>query len=185
MACGLEGTRMLLEMHPNDKAPHFNLYAEEDGQLVLLTKDHIQAKCFSGPNSYSNFQVLCSICNNLKGAAHLTIEGIARLRSIYSDNRGLGRKKLSNLLQMERAALSQPWLPAVPVKGIVAASDLIVLEIDGQLCAMTVYDAIGKGREIACVKEGSVLPVLEIQDKKIIVQFGARTYTVFEGHVIK
>jgi hypothetical protein len=42
--CGIEGNVMLLDhaLNANPKEPpHFNLYAEKDGVLILMTKDHI------------------------------------------------------------------------------------------------------------------------------------------------
>jgi len=68
VACGLEGTKMILEQNPSDKSPHFNLYAVENGRLVLMTKDHVQPKAYGGEDRHSNYQTMCSICNNLKGS---------------------------------------------------------------------------------------------------------------------
>jgi 5-methylcytosine-specific restriction endonuclease McrA len=42
VVCGLTGTKMVLEYaSPDNLTPNFNLYAEEDGEMVLMTQDHI------------------------------------------------------------------------------------------------------------------------------------------------
>ncbi|MFH1526381.1 MAG: HNH endonuclease [Bacteroidota bacterium] len=66
VCCGIVGAKFLLQMHENDKSPHFNLYAEKDGELILMTKDHIIPKSKGGSNHFSNLQPMCSLCNHLK-----------------------------------------------------------------------------------------------------------------------
>jgi len=86
--CGIEGTVMLLEMPTNGGRtviPHFNLYAEREGRLVQMTKDHIQPKSKDGKDHINNMQTMCHICNELKGDQ--TIRGgnqktLERLRKI-------------------------------------------------------------------------------------------------------
>lgn len=86
VSCGIEGTIMALETHsPSEKtlkrykkanktidnacvAYHFNLYGlDEDGNEVMLTKDHIIPKSRGGKNNIDNYQPMCSNCNNEKG----------------------------------------------------------------------------------------------------------------------
>lgn len=65
--CGITGSKMILELPPNQERPHFNLYAvDEDGQLILMTKDHIVPKSRGGSNSLKNLQTMCTICNGEK-----------------------------------------------------------------------------------------------------------------------
>lgn len=68
--CGTEGTVFLLEL-PNNGGkicrPHFNLYAEREGKLVQMTKDHIKPKSCGGKDHIGNMQTLCACYNELKG----------------------------------------------------------------------------------------------------------------------
>lgn len=88
VACGLQGTIMRLETHLNaNKAstvnpPHFNLYGIEDGQYVMMTKDHKVPRSKGGKDRQENYQVLCTICNSLKGNHNYSIETIRKMRSI-------------------------------------------------------------------------------------------------------
>ncbi len=80
--CGIKGTIMLLEL-PNNGGkvcvPHFNLYAEREGGLVQMTKDHIKPKSRGGADHISNMQTMCARCNELKGNKP---EKLKRLREI-------------------------------------------------------------------------------------------------------
>ena len=65
--CGREGEVMLLEGHPNDGSPHFNMYAKDEyGNLILMTKDHILPKSMGGADHQENYQTMCCECNWLK-----------------------------------------------------------------------------------------------------------------------
>lgn len=103
--CGLEGNRMILEMNQNDSAPHFNLYAEENGRLVLMTKDHIVPKSKGGSEDLENFRVMCHTCNNLRGNYDLTLDQIRYLRTIYNNEAKLPRKELREILNEAREQL--------------------------------------------------------------------------------
>ena len=47
---------------------HFNLYAiGENGNWILMTKDHITPKSRGGRDHLSNLQTMCDQCNNRKG----------------------------------------------------------------------------------------------------------------------
>ena len=102
VACGLEGQSMMLELNPGDDVPHFNLYGEEDGRLVLMTKDHILARSKGGPDELWNYQTMCNICNNLKGNYDLTYEQVLELRRLYDNNDKLPRKELRDLINETR-----------------------------------------------------------------------------------
>lgn len=71
VCCGIKGTVMLLEMPSNGGKicmPHFNLYAEREGGLVQMTKDHKKPKSKGGEDHINNMQTLCCRCNELKGS---------------------------------------------------------------------------------------------------------------------
>lgn len=76
VACGIEGEVMLLQWNlPRDSdpevakrsSPHFNLYAVVNGNLVLMTRDHIVPKADGGQDVVENLQTMCHHCNGLKG----------------------------------------------------------------------------------------------------------------------
>jgi hypothetical protein len=102
VSCGLEGIYMILDMNPGDTSPHFNLYAEENGRLILMTKDHILAKSKGGTDSLENFQTCCSICNNLKANFDLTYDDVRELRHLHKNHNKLSRKELRDLINITR-----------------------------------------------------------------------------------
>jgi len=169
VSCGLKGTRIFLECLPNDEAPHFNLYGEEEEKLVLFTKDHIKAKCFGGKNELSNYQTMCSICNSLKAYSNLTVDAVKSLRNLYNKNKNkLTKKKLHVLLEQERTKLQQPWLLELQAEDFPPNKDSMrvkrsfkVVEFNGELFSETntSYDA----NVVGIVNEGAYLePMVEI-----------------------
>jgi hypothetical protein len=117
-ACGLEGKLFRLEYAGEkglDRTPHFNLYGEENGELILMTKDHIVPKSKNGPSEIENYQTMCAVCNMLKGSLELNLDQIKELRDLYNEkrrglsvrefNRQLAQKKF-RMLQENRAAAS-------------------------------------------------------------------------------
>ena len=102
VACGLEGQVMMLELNPGDDVPHFNLYGEEYGRLVLMTKDHILARSKGGEDALSNYQTMCCICNNLKGNYDLNLEQVVELRELYANDDKVPRKELRDLINNKR-----------------------------------------------------------------------------------
>ena len=65
--CGLLGTGMLLQNYATQNAKHFNFFGEkDDGELVLMTKDHIIPVSKGGNNTFKNMQTMCYECNQLK-----------------------------------------------------------------------------------------------------------------------
>lgn len=66
VACGIEGEFFALESC-RDETPHLNLYAiNEDGEEILMTKDHIFPKSKGGRNEMANYQTMCAPCNSSK-----------------------------------------------------------------------------------------------------------------------
>jgi 5-methylcytosine-specific restriction endonuclease McrA len=107
VACGLEGTKMVLDINPGDQSPHFNMYAEENGRLVLMTKDHILAKSQGGQDELPNYQTMCSCCNNLKGAYDLSLDDVRELRKLHNNEDKLPRKELRDLINETRDKMKQ------------------------------------------------------------------------------
>lgn len=187
-ACGLVGCKMLLEQHPADKSPHFNLYGEEDGKLVLMTKDHIQAKAFGGEDRHSNYQTMCVICNNLKGSANITLDGIRELRKVYNENfHKLPKKQLYLMIQEVKSRLALPRSPEEKKIGprqrhvvaadkkskekvVIASGDIGIWQIDADLLGKSVYEKVESGEQIACIKKGTPLEPIGSDGRKVIVR---------------
>jgi 5-methylcytosine-specific restriction endonuclease McrA len=67
--CDIEGKYFSLEKHENDKESkryHFNLYAINNGEPMLMTKDHIIPKSKGGTDCLENLQPMCIKCNSRK-----------------------------------------------------------------------------------------------------------------------
>ncbi len=106
VSCGIEGTKMVLDINPGDQSPHFNLYAEEKDRLVLMTKDHILAKSKGGTDELDNYQTMCCVCNNLKGAYDLEPLHMRELRGLHDNHEKLPRKELRNLINRVREEMA-------------------------------------------------------------------------------
>lgn len=68
--CGIEGKYFAKERDTNSNSDkyHLNLYAiDENGEEVLMTKDHIIPRSKGGNNKIDNYQTMCTRCNNKKG----------------------------------------------------------------------------------------------------------------------
>lgn len=105
--CGLVGTRMVLETDLVGANPHFHLYGEEDGTLVLLTRDHVRPRCRGGNGGLYNSAVLCYPCNQLKDRYDLSYESVSGLRRLLGENRHLSRRMLNRLLHERRLLLDR------------------------------------------------------------------------------
>lgn len=106
VACGIEGSKFLLEKHPKDVMPHFNMYAVKDHELILMTKDHIHAKSKGGQDCAENYQTMCTICNSLKDSYNIPVERIQELREIHEENKYKSRVELNSILHNARKRLS-------------------------------------------------------------------------------
>lgn len=190
-SCGIEGSVMMLERHPLDKKPHFNLYARDGDKLILMTKDHIQAKSYGGEDRHSNYQTMCCICNNLKGNDNLKLDAIRTLREIYNNNKQLHRKKLNAMINRERERLRIPheWETASSQKNtqkkhLTAKCDLAIMESPDGLIAVSIYESVDKKgmRHVACVKKGAVLTPLSTEEHCIRVAFNETTFALYPGY---
>jgi 5-methylcytosine-specific restriction endonuclease McrA len=107
VVCGLQGTKVRLELPPDTITPHFNLYAIENSNYILMTKDHKIPVSKGGTNAFDNFQTMCSICNGLKGADFLTHEQISHLRKIYNEKY---KDVTSSVMHKILTAEKQQWI---------------------------------------------------------------------------
>lgn len=67
--CGICGKFFALERgyKDNPNRYHFNLYGEdEQGNEIMITKDHIIPRSKGGKNRLTNYQPMCYSCNNKK-----------------------------------------------------------------------------------------------------------------------
>lgn len=178
VCCGLQGTKVFLEYHPADKSPHFNFYGEE-GQLVLLTKDHIHAKSVGGEDRHSNYQTMCLTCNNLKSHSNLTLDNLRILRQVYDDNKkNLTKKKLHTLLEETRSALAKPW-PSKNNRGkrkkvldaVITNCDIRLYRTTTEIYGLSIYDPQPTDQCIGCLRKGTYLEPLLAMKNKIMCKF--------------
>ena len=94
VCCGIAGNKFVLETHALNQNPHFNLYACVDGDMILMTKDHIIAASKGGNNTLSNYQTMCQICNQIKDDYNINLEELKKVRKSYDSNvkAGMPRK---------------------------------------------------------------------------------------------
>lgn len=186
-ACGLEGVKFCLEQSQGDKNPHFNLYGIENGRNILMTKDHIHPKSVGGVDMHSNFQTMCTICNNLKGSDNIPLEKIKELRILYDANKNLPKKRLNKILDDARVKFMMPHgKPHVP-KGnrkaylaklqykhnaVVTNNDLRIWKLaDDKLIAKSLYeDDVPDASELASIRIGTVFNIVEKIDNKVIIK---------------
>lgn len=68
VSCGIEGKYFAKEKNEKDISYHLNLYGIDDnGNEILITKDHIIPTSKGGKNKLENFQTMCVYCNQEKG----------------------------------------------------------------------------------------------------------------------
>jgi len=64
--CSTTGERYILGT-ASDGSIHLDLYGiDKDGDLHMITIDHIKPKSKGGKNHVSNYQPMCMVCNSVK-----------------------------------------------------------------------------------------------------------------------
>lgn len=208
VACGLEGTKFLLEMPHDATQPHFNFYAVEYGQLVLLTKDHIRSKAYGGEDRHENYQTMCAICNCLKGSSRLSIEGVRELRRIYNESRrGGSKRQLALRVRKAKQRLVLPLQPgereqhysqkmrAVQIAEnkassphLIALTALVLGQANGHLFAMSASEAAwqaARGKPVVAVGEipryAAVETTGEHRQRKVGIVHEGKQVFVYHG----
>jgi len=104
--CGLDGEKFILQHNLNQINYHFNLYAKENDNYVLMTKDHIKPKSKGGKNLISNYNTTCSICNHLKDDCEIDYCDLFKLRTIWNENiNKISKKELLKIIREERLCI--------------------------------------------------------------------------------
>ena len=190
VSCGLQGNKLFLECYQNDRIPHFNLYGELEGKLILFTKDHIQAKAFGGQDTLENYQTMCALCNSLKAHSNLTLESLRKLRQIYDENKKvLTKKKLHFLIENERKNLEMPWSSQV-VEGqnngsFIVNCDVVIVEQDKLLIGMPL-EQVNDAKILGFVKKGSCFdPLVEINNTICFQMSADKVFSVDKSFVQK
>jgi 5-methylcytosine-specific restriction endonuclease McrA len=105
VSCGLRGTKMILECRQGEAIAHFNLYGVEDGQLILMTKDHIHPKSLGGLDRLDNYHTYCQLCNGLKASYPLEPDDVRTLREMNRNPEHLPVKVLRQKIAETRILL--------------------------------------------------------------------------------
>lgn len=200
VACGLPGTRIFLEWYSADEVPHFNLYGEEDGKLVLMTKDHIQAKSCGGEDRHSNYQTMCSVCNNLKGNSNLTLDSVRKLRSAYNLNKDkVTKRRLSLLLQEIRSKEQRPRpsvksvnvqlknkISKMTADALVTACDISLYCSGDETIGLCVYDIPQQQyNQIGCIRKGTYLEPLVATKEKVMCKLSDHDVVILHHDLLK
>ena len=78
--CGVVGRRMFLDAHNvGCGSAHFNLYAEWNNKLILMTKDHIVPRSKGGEDVVENMRTMCTICNGHRGDLDIPLDELYEL----------------------------------------------------------------------------------------------------------
>ena len=65
--CSTVGEKYILGIGKSDGSVHLDLYGtDSDGELHMITIDHIKPKSKGGRNHVSNYQPMCKVCNEKK-----------------------------------------------------------------------------------------------------------------------
>lgn len=167
VVCGLKGKKMILEESVFNKSFHFNLYGEENNQLILITKDHIKPRKSGGRNIFSNYQSMCSVCNQLKGSSSLCIEDIKVLRELYNKNIDLNKKDRSVLLKEARSSMEATKFHKQELNpgDYYNNTDINIWRTpEGFLKGTTIYNCRMEGINVASLSERTKLDVLEMKN---------------------
>ena len=143
--CGIEGSMMLLELPKGSDTPHFNLYAEREGELVQMTKDHKTPKSCGGKDHINNMQTMCSRCNELKGDRGGKLK---RLREIQDGVQTVYTVLYPNAFPMDGFATSDKGLAEIVRQYIVEFynwnEDSFEIRVSIRLRTVQVISGVGK-----------------------------------------
>ena len=66
--CGCQADRWVMEKGRRDKVGHpvLNLYGNQDGKAVMMTRDHIIPKSLGGVDVVQNLRAACAPCNETR-----------------------------------------------------------------------------------------------------------------------
>jgi hypothetical protein len=184
-ACGIEGTKFVLEKTSGASQAHLNLYAVEDGRLVLMTKDHVKPKSKGGENHHSNYQTMCLTCNGIKGCVPMPLDVIRKLRAVLRANRGLTRKSLAKLMLKQRTKLmggvidpkgkpnKKRMKASEPPPGVLwTTTDLNLHQFtETELWGYGVYSKVDESCEhVACVRRKTPVALVSQEGESVLVQ---------------
>lgn len=179
VCCKILGEKMLLEYHPYDGVPHFNFYAIYKNDLLLMTKDHIIPKSVGGEDIHSNYQTMCSLCNNLKGHSNLTLESLRKLRKVYDKNVDVKTKKELHLILEETSnRLSRKKISKIETfpNYLEVRCDLFCHQISPvQFVGVPINDFdFTKYKKVGSIKKGTfLLPLLKYNSKSFVFEINS------------
>ncbi len=106
--CGIVGSRMFLDaQNVGCGSAHFNLYAEWDGKLVLMTRDHIVPRSKGGKDVVENMRTMCTVCNGHRGDLDIPLDELYEL-VIVKERERLARDKRA-VSSSPCPAMKRPW----------------------------------------------------------------------------
>ena len=116
--CGRQGTQFRVERDLSSIGKHWagswhlNLYAiKADGELVMMTRDHIIPRSKGGKTTLENSQTLCIKCNVLKSDKDINASDIFKCRGVKAKKNK--RKKYIKILDWKKIMKLKWWLRAV------------------------------------------------------------------------
>jgi hypothetical protein len=185
---GISAFKSLREQNPNKKLVLLTYERNMEmmnGQLVLMTKDHIHPVSCGGKDHLSNYQVCCHICNNLKGNLPLKIGEIAELRRVHREkSKVMGKKRLSALLEYLRqefvANRAERPVEIVDLSsGYNLCQDISIVMANGNPKCVFMREALaGEFQQIASLRVGMALEPIVITEDFVEIKFNDDTLKV-------
>jgi len=83
--CDCEGTKMLLQTNAQERrmsSAFFHLYTDKCGRM--LTIDHIMPKARGGTNKDYNYQLMCTVCQQVKAAGPPCTSRFENRHTVYT-----------------------------------------------------------------------------------------------------
>ena len=107
--CGIVGTRMFLDTPDYGCGrAHFNLYAEWNGRLVLMTKDHVIPRSKGGEDVVENMRIMCTVCNGHRGDLDIPLDELYELVIVKEIERKARNERAVRALLSKH--LKKSWL---------------------------------------------------------------------------